>query len=91
MSSSHGLFVNQSIGFLIRDIFLKKLSLIVGLVEASILTAWPPRTPDIKLTNFFFRGYVRGIVLDTNSLETRIQGVILTISAEISPNTCTEI
>lgn len=91
MNSSHILCVNQCIGFLIRDIFLKKLSLIVGSVEASIPTAWPPHTPDIKLMDFFCRGYVRGIVLDTNSLETRIQGAILTISEEILANTCTEI
>lgn len=57
--------------------------------EASIPTAWPPHTPDIKLMVFFFRGYVRGIVLDKNLLETRIQGAILTISEEISANTCT--
>lgn len=87
MISSHRLCVNQCIRFLIRDIFLKKLSLILGSVEASIPTAWPPRTPDIKLMDFFFRG----IVLDTSSLETRTQGAILTISEEISVNTCSEI
>lgn len=80
---------NHRTGFLIRETFQMKISLIVGLVAA-----FPPRSPNITTMNLFF--WVKDPVYitpvsDINTLQSQIQDAILAITGEMLANTWSEI
>ena len=54
-----------------------------------VLLHWPPRSPDLTLSEFFFWGYVKGVVsgpplsTSVDDLKTRITKVLRTIDPDM--------